>query len=551
MSSIQAVNILVIIPARGGSKGIPRKNLRSLAGKPLIAYAINTARQSIYKPDVYVSSEDKEILTISQKLGAEIYERPKKLSKDLITLDPVIYDAYEQISLKKNKEYELIVTLQPTSPLLKTASLDAAISFLLENKFYNTIMSCVKKVGLSWGFEENKFVPNFKKRLNRQELPPTFYETGGFLICTKETIRPNSRLGENVYLHELDHKEGIDIDDYDEWNLCDYYLKQKTILISTIGYPEIGLGHIYNTLLLANRILNHKIIFLVDDKSELGYNKIAAQNYEVYMQQEADIKTDIFKLNPDVVINDRLDTTLDDMNALKEAGILVINFEDLGEGSKEADLVFNAIYPEKEKLPNHHYGPDYFCARDEFLLSPIKKVTKKVQQVLITFGGTDPNNLTKKTLEAIYPYCKENNIEIKIVLGLGYSAEASLSQYKDLEIKKNIPNISEYMVGADLVFTSAGRTTYELALLGIPTIVLAQNDRELTHFFAYEENGFVNLGLGKLLSTKKIKSVFEEKVNNFESRKQMHSLMMRHNIRNGISSVIKLINERIMNYEFN
>jgi len=341
-------NILIVIPARGGSKGIPRKNLRNLAGKPLIAYSIATALKSSFQPDVYVSSEDFEILSMAKKLGAQTHLRPEKLSTDLVTLDPVIFDAYEQVKTAKKKEYDLIVTLQPTSPLLKTNSLDKAITFLLEHPEYDTILSSVKKLGLSWRKDGEQFLPNFTKRLNRQELQPTYYETGGFLICRGSNITATSRLGKQVYLFELDHKEGIDIDDYEEWNLCDYYLKKKTILFFTIGYPKIGLGHIYNTLILANRILNHNIIFLVDDKSSLGYQKIAAQNYEVYQQKSGTIEEEIKKINPDVVINDRLDTDTAYMNFLKSQGFLTINFEDLGEGAKKADLVFNAIYPEKE-----------------------------------------------------------------------------------------------------------------------------------------------------------------------------------------------------------
>jgi len=170
--------------------------------------------------------------------------------------------------------------------------------------------------------------------------------------------------------------------------------------------------------------------------------------------------------------------------------------------------------------------------------------------VLLTFGGTDPNNLTKKTLKAIYPYCVENNIKIKVITGLGYSLDESLYEFSNIQLFKNVPNISEYMAAADLVFTSAGRTTYEVALLGVPAIVLAQNERELTHFFAHEKNGFLNLGLGIEISHQAIFQNFQNLVNDYSKRKQMHGLMQKNEIKSGIQKVMKLINDKIDNYEY-
>ena len=143
-------NILVIIPARGGSKGIPRKNIRSLNGKPLISYSIQTAITSKYKPDVYVSSEDDEILSISELLGAKIHKRSIEKAFDIVTLDPVIFDAFTSICKKERKNYDIIVTLQPTSPLLKTKSLDKALEKIIENPDIDTIISALDDTHLTW-----------------------------------------------------------------------------------------------------------------------------------------------------------------------------------------------------------------------------------------------------------------------------------------------------------------------------------------------------------------------------------------------------------------
>ena len=539
------MNILAIIPARGGSKGIPRKNLRLLNGKPLIYYSIKNALDSKYITDVYVSSDDDEILTLAKKFGAKIHKRENNLADDKTTLDPVIYRAYEYAQEKENKKYDLIITLQPTSPLLKINSIDLAIEKMIEDLTIDTIISAKNDTHLSWKYVNGKYVPNYEKRVNRQYLTPIFTETGGFLITRNTIITENNRIGKNVELYELNSPESIDIDTYEDWNLCEYYLKRKKILFVVTGNEIVGLGHVYNTLLLANDILEHEILFLVDKNSKLAFDKINSKNYNVLMQENENIIDDIKKINPDVVINDILDTTEEYIKSLKSLNYKVINFEDLGSGAKYADLVINAIYPEKEKLQRHYFGADYFLLRDEFVYSPFKEIKEEVKEILVTFGGVDPNNYTKKVLESIYGYCIENNIKINVITGFGYKKFDSLKKFEKINILKNVSNISDYMLSADIIFTSAGRTIYEVASLAVPAIVLAQNERELTHFFASENNGFLNLGLGYDVSNEEILENFKKLVENYELRKEMHYLMKSVDLRNGRKRVIKLIKDVI------
>ncbi|MCK4440619.1 MAG: hypothetical protein KAU90_01345, partial [Sulfurovaceae bacterium] len=291
----------------------------------------------------------------------------------------------------------------------------------------------------------------------------------------------------------------------------------------------------------ANDILNHKITFLVDSQSKMAYNRISSKNYPVFIQKENNIIEDIKDINPDIVINDKLDTSLEYMNALKKLNIKTINFEDLGEGSKRADMVINAIYPETSVLPNHYFGYKYFLLRDEFIYSKSKEKISNVKNILITFGGVDPNNYTKKVIDAIYTYSKENSLIITVIAGFGYDKYDTLEKYSDIIIKKNVSNISKYMLESDLIFTSAGRTTYEIASLGIPTIVLAQNEREMTHFFASSKFGFLNLGLGYNVSTDKLYSHFLDLINSQENRQYMHELMLKTNLKLGRKTVNKLI----------
>lgn len=534
--------ILLIIPARGGSVGIPRKNLRNLAGKPLIAYSISTALKSKHNLDVYVSSDDDEILYISQKLGAQVYKRDKEISDGETTLDPVIYDAYKNISKNNNVNYELVVTLQPTSPLLKTESLDNAIDMILDSNSIDTIISAKDTTHLTWSKDGEKCVPNYKERLNRQFLKPVYSETGGFLISKSNVVTNKTRIGENIQLYILDNpSEAIDIDTYEDFNLANYYLNRKDVLFVVSGYNKIGFGHIYRTLLLANNITSHNIHFLVTKNSMEGFLKLKQYNYNVSIQEEDDLVKEIEKLNPDVVINDILDTDERYIKALKSKEIKVINFEDLGKGADYADCVINALYSKLNDDKNFYWGYEYFCARDEFLLTKIKNTENQVTSILITFGGTDPNNLTLRVLQAIYDYCVNEGIEINVVLGLGYSEQKTLAKFKKAKIYQDIHSMADFIQRADVVFTACGRTVYEIACIGTPAIVLAQNKREMSHSFASIENGFLNLGLGVSVANNQILTAFGELVNSKVKRANLSKKMLSRNLRKGTQRVVKLI----------
>lgn len=535
------MRVLFIIPARGGSKGIPRKNVRILAGKPLLQYSIKNAINSTHISDVYVSSEDTEILNLASKLGAKIHHRNLDLASDEISLDEVIFNAYEEIKEIENKTYDFIVTLQATSPLLKTNSIDSAIELMINSSETETIISATNDTHLTWKKDENGFSPNYTERVNRQYLKPIYKETGGFLITRDTVISAKGRIGKSVQLFELDARQAIDIDTFEDWSLCEYFLKRKRIVFSVSGYSEIGLGHVYNTLILANEILNHEVVFFCDAKSQLAFDKISQNNYPCYMQESDNYIDDILNLQPDIVINDRLNSKVSDITPFKDKGLKVVNFEDLGEGAKHADLVFNAIYPEEVKLENHFFGPDYFCARDEFVLAKVKELNHKASNVVIAFGGVDPNNYTSKVLESINEFCIKRNIIVNVVAGFGYKYYESLNKYQNIHIHKNINNISDFMQAADIAFTSAGRTTYELAILGIPSIVLGQSVREMTHFFATEQFGFKNLGLGTEVENSSILSCFENLVNSLDERKQMREKMFSVDLRNGKKKVIEQI----------
>ena len=198
--------VLAVIPARGGSKGIPRKNVRLMHGKPLIYYSIQNALACSYIDDVVVSSDDEEILSIAAMYGAKAMNRNSALAQDAVTLDPVIYDAVLRMEQETGKTYDVVVTLQATSPLLTVETLDGALKSFLESDF-DTYISAVNKPHLSWTTKDGRCVPNYEKRLNRQQLPPNFLEAGAFLITRRACMSENNRIGANASVYEMPEKE--------------------------------------------------------------------------------------------------------------------------------------------------------------------------------------------------------------------------------------------------------------------------------------------------------------------------------------------------------
>lgn len=539
------MRILVVIPARGGSKGIPRKNVRLMAGKPLIAYSIENAIKCKYDIDVVVSTDNEEISRIATSYGVTVIERPSHLSTDDITLDPVVFHAVEYMENIYHIQYQIVITMQPTSPLLNVLSLNSAIDEFIELG-HDSLLSAINKPHLSWTEENGRIVPMYKERLNRQYLPKKLQETGAFFISKREFINKNSRLGPNVSVFEISENESIDIDTPQDWWVAEKELSKKNIIIRVEGYSEIGLGHIYRGLVLAYNFIDHNIEFVISTKSDLGIKKLKESNLSfTVIEKEQELFDIIEKTECNILVNDILDTSSEYIKKCKSLNVRVVNFEDLGTGAEFADAVINDLYEKKNELKNHYWGSEYYCIRDEFLLSNQAKFKEKVSEVLILFGGTDPLNLTERLIKIINEIeCEE--ICFTFILGLGYKKYIEVIEFannsnKNIKIVRDVKIISEYMSKADVAISSQGRTMLELATIGVPTILIAQNERELHHEFGYMKNGFINLGLGKIVEDDSIKETLNWIINSKYIRQQMSDYMKSVDTKSGIFRVKNII----------
>ena len=227
-------NILGLIPARGGSKGLPRKNIKLLLGKPLIAWTIEQALASKYLDRVIVSTDDKEILDISKKYGAEVpFMRPKELAMDNVKGIDVVLHAI--VSLKEDdrrKQYDLIMLLQPTSPLRKSVDIDKAIEFLFLKKAKAIVSVCEVDHHPLWAntLPEDGCMKDFIRQeimnKNRQELS-VFYRLNGaiYLAYCNYLKKYRSFIGEKTFAYVMPRERSIDIDNEVDLSLAEVLIK--------------------------------------------------------------------------------------------------------------------------------------------------------------------------------------------------------------------------------------------------------------------------------------------------------------------------------------
>ena len=461
--------------------------------------------------------------------------RDSALADDATTLDPVILAVIRQAEVYFNEVFSCVYTVQPTSPLIQSHDLDQVGNIFKTNPDLDSVITVVDDRHLCWTVEGGDVKPLYKERVNRQELPKNYRETGAIIACTRKQLDLGSRIGKNVSLLEMPGIRSFDIDNFSDLYLCEGILSRKKIVFVVVGYPEVGLGHAFRAVMLAHELVNYDLHFICDKKSELAAKYIAGFNYQVEICQEGEIIDAIASHAPDIVINDILDTDSDYILEQKKIGCKVVNFEDLGDGANCADLVVNALYPHQISAnTNTLVGAEYFCLRDEFLYPPKTLEHDKVKKVLITFGGVDEGNLTCRTLKLIAPLIS-NDVEVDVILGPGYKYHkildqliSSLKESFQLNVVISTNRISDFMFSSDIAITSAGRTVLELASIPVPTIAICQNIRETTHTFASEQNGVINLGYRGDVSDQEISdafnSLFENKSLRFDAVNKMKSL---------------------------
>lgn len=530
------MKILAVIPARAGSKGIPNKNIRIIGGHPLIYYSIKNALNSEMITDVIVSTDSPEVRIIAEQMGARVRWRDSFLCGDSITLDSVIFDAVPK------EDWSYIVTMQPTSPTLRVSTLDAAIKYTIKNDL-DTVISAINAPHLSWREKDGKKIPNYTERLNRQYLPSCYVETGAFVVSKATVVTPNTRIGNKVDVYEVPQDESLDVDTFEDLRSVAAILERQKVAIYVNGNNKRGIGHIYRALEIADEFYVKPDIYYdinQTNSSVFGkttHNLIAVNGIAELFDKCKEKKYTVF-------INDILTTSIDYMIGLRSVlpNAKIVNFEDDGEGIIKADLVFNALFHENE-YPQVYAGEKYYISGKTFMFYEPITIKDKVEKVFVSFGGADPQNYSDRILNMlIKPEYKK--FHFVVVLGRAKNNVDALlkyNKYDNIDVLFDVTNMPELMSGCDIGITSRGRTGYELAILGIPSISMAQNQREEKHGFVCNENGFTYIGLNPA------DEIIESNLKMYlsmskESRTRFHEKLLSHDLRGGRKRVMGLIN---------
>jgi len=235
---INGKKVLAIIPARGGSKRLPRKNILDLGGKPLIAWTIEAAKDCKYIDRVILSTEDEEIGKISEKYGKDLpFYRSAELAEDNITTYDVVKDIVNQLK-EQNEFYDYITLLQPTSPLRNVNHLNEAFKNISKNNHVSSLVSvCIAEHHPLWAntLPEDNFIGNFMPKeihnIRSQDLPEYYRLNGAIYICdTKILLTEKTFLPEyGCYAFIMPQAESIDIDTEDDLNLARLHLNPYII----------------------------------------------------------------------------------------------------------------------------------------------------------------------------------------------------------------------------------------------------------------------------------------------------------------------------------
>lgn len=217
---------IAIIPARGGSKRLPNKNIKMFNGVPLIAHSIEYALENSKLVDaVYVSTDNEAIKQIALQFGAKVIDRPAELSGDL---EPTVTALKHILSVLNDDDVETIVLLQATNPLRPKSLLAEAISIFKKNKLQSlfTVTRNHKKLGK---IESNRFKPfNYKIGERSQDLEPLYYENGLLYITKVDLIKQDVIFNEDSFPFEVNHRfASVDIDTKQDFEFAEYILKNN------------------------------------------------------------------------------------------------------------------------------------------------------------------------------------------------------------------------------------------------------------------------------------------------------------------------------------
>jgi len=238
------IRILGFIPARGGSKGVYKKNIRLVNGKPLLAYSIEAARKSKYITRVVVSTDDSEIADVAKRYGAVVIPRPKKISGDKSPTYDAIFHALDWLK-EKDEQFDIIVVLEPTSPLRKNRDLDAAITLFMKNMESADSLVSLGEIHLENPYLAKKVEHGYVKPLieskqtfsQRQQLPHLYFPYGVIYLSKIESLlKYKTFYQKRTIPYYIERWQNYEVDDFYDYLCIDQIARHRSL--KKVTYPD-------------------------------------------------------------------------------------------------------------------------------------------------------------------------------------------------------------------------------------------------------------------------------------------------------------------------
>ena len=528
--------VVAIVPARGGYDEVPYMNIKKLGPIPLIAHTLQEAAKSRYIDRVVVSTDDEKVAAVARDYGADA---PFLRTAELATvplIKPVIAHAVQFIETEQKKKCDLVVMLQATSPFRTAEQIDEALDKLVKEDL-DSVVSLREEKALMWRLVDGKLKQAFGKAGRREDMEPLFREDGAIWAMRRETLDSSERLGERVGYVLMGKESSFTIHDiYDFW-VAEKLVRLPRIVFRVDGGAEIGMGHVYRSLAIADElcsISSADVQFLMSADHPEGVKRVSGAGYTVRVLSNGGVNAivdAIQEYSPNIVVNDRPFLEKEYLEALSRLGASTVNLvdtlEDIEKPAEITSMIIATLRVDQLELEDFYGGPEYAILRESFA-GAAKPVRADARQVVISFGGSDPQGLTLKVLRALdSPEIMKSELGVKAVLGPAFSYGQELREllprlhYQPM-LLENVEHMAEILSEADLVFCAGGMTVYEIAALGVPGLVMCQNAREVRRMEHFSRSGSIeHLGLGTELEEKRITQAAEALLANETRRRAM------------------------------
>jgi len=531
---IEGRRVLGVVPARGGSDRVPYLNIKRLGDKPLLAHTLQAARASLLLDRVIVSTDDERVAEVARDCGAEVpFLRPPELAGDIPSLKPVVSHAVAQLEASGERA-QLVVVLQATTPFREASAIDAALTRLVSADL-DSVVSVTEDRTLNWRAEAGLLVPLFAKEGRRDEQPPIYRENGAVVALKRGVLDGPTRFGARIGYLLLDKRAGFTVHDLEDFWMAERLLRQPRILFRCDGGAVLGMGHVYRSLAIADALRQSSqadVAFLMSADHPEGIKTVSREGYPVRVAGQSGSEAYLEHIRdfaPAILINDLPRIERGYLKALAQLGAATVNLvdtlDDLEQTERYKQLVVSVMNEDRETPEGFYGGPEYAILRRHFQ-GKRKDLRAEPRMLLLTFGGSDPQGLTLLATRALAGL--DPRIELLAVTGPAFAQRGELEALsaglprKLTLIHEAGGHIADLMLEADVVVGSGGMSVYEIAALGTPGVVLAQNAREDARMREFARHGTVEyLGLGTEVSEERLRSSVVALLEDLPRRRRM------------------------------